>query len=346
MRCSRSDCGGNHQPRVFEPKVQLQHPEFSGEKVIASRFRTRMCRNTLLRPDRPCPYEDRCMFAHSIDQLRTAAQNVADGLTSEEAIRELKRKEQQERLRDKIIQRSSPPRPPLVIWPGATGPAITHSAPTPKVNPIIPSSIEPQLTIHAFDATVNLQDLKLVPDPNGNQPLLQLMPTDCNSLRRPSQSSDGATTDDAYRSLSTESFPFTLLSESNYDQSKSKSPKTEIVEASITQSMHLMPRPTSVTERSQTNSARSLEVQPIPIAPDSICGLRLPATTLFGMPQQQLQQAEVNFSARVERNEGLVQSAAPRSEVAASQLRSKLHHNRTVPQTHTWNPYAWKALEM
>jgi hypothetical protein len=68
-------------------------PTVEGDKVIAERFRTKICRNYLQHPDRPCPYEDRCMFAHGDHELRTAAQNLEDGLVSEEAIREFKRKE-------------------------------------------------------------------------------------------------------------------------------------------------------------------------------------------------------------------------------------------------------------
>jgi hypothetical protein len=67
-------------------------PTVEGDKVIAERFRTKLCRNYLLNPDHPCPYEDRCMFAHGEHELRTAAQNMLDGLMSEEAIREFKRK--------------------------------------------------------------------------------------------------------------------------------------------------------------------------------------------------------------------------------------------------------------
>ncbi len=67
-------------------------PSVEGDKVIANRFRTKLCRNYLQHPDRPCPYEDRCMFAHGGHELRTAAQNIAEGLISEEAIREFKRR--------------------------------------------------------------------------------------------------------------------------------------------------------------------------------------------------------------------------------------------------------------
>jgi hypothetical protein len=68
-------------------------PSVEGDKVIAERFRTKLCRNYLQHPDHPCPYEDRCMFAHGDHELRTATQNMLDGLMSEEAIREFKRKE-------------------------------------------------------------------------------------------------------------------------------------------------------------------------------------------------------------------------------------------------------------
>ncbi len=68
-------------------------PSVEGDKVIAERFRTKLCRNYLLDPDAPCPYEDRCMFAHGGHELRTAAQNMLDGLTSENTIRLFKQKQ-------------------------------------------------------------------------------------------------------------------------------------------------------------------------------------------------------------------------------------------------------------
>jgi hypothetical protein len=68
-------------------------PTVEGDKVIAERFRTKLCRNYLQHPDRPCPYEDRCMFAHGDHELRTATQNIADGLMNEDEIRLFKQKE-------------------------------------------------------------------------------------------------------------------------------------------------------------------------------------------------------------------------------------------------------------
>jgi hypothetical protein len=82
-------------------------PTVEGDKVIAERFRTKLCRNYLQHPDCPCPYEDRCMFAHGDHELRTAAQNLEDGLVSEDAIRLFKQK----RLvtSDEFSQNRTPP---------------------------------------------------------------------------------------------------------------------------------------------------------------------------------------------------------------------------------------------
>jgi hypothetical protein len=52
---------------------------------IAARFRTRLCEK--FEATRRCPYAYRCMFAHGRGQLRTATVNVADGLTSEAAVK-------------------------------------------------------------------------------------------------------------------------------------------------------------------------------------------------------------------------------------------------------------------
>jgi hypothetical protein len=57
--------------------------------LLAERFKTSVCHHH----ERvgSCPYEHRCMFAHGIHELRTKEMNVADGLVTEEAIREFKR---------------------------------------------------------------------------------------------------------------------------------------------------------------------------------------------------------------------------------------------------------------
>jgi hypothetical protein len=84
-------------------------PDVEGDKVVAERFRTKLCRSWLQRHGTKsppvnadtldgqgcCPYQSRCMFAHGEAELRTAKQNLEDGLTSESAIKEFKRKEEQ-----------------------------------------------------------------------------------------------------------------------------------------------------------------------------------------------------------------------------------------------------------
>jgi hypothetical protein len=57
--------------------------------ILAERFKTKMCQN--YEKHGSCPYEARCMFAHGDADLRTAEQNVTDGLTTEEAIRYFQR---------------------------------------------------------------------------------------------------------------------------------------------------------------------------------------------------------------------------------------------------------------
>jgi len=70
-------------------KAKKQTPLPDGDKVLAERFRTKLCRN--FTETGSCPYESRCMFAHGDHQLRTTELNLQDGLTNEEAIRQFKR---------------------------------------------------------------------------------------------------------------------------------------------------------------------------------------------------------------------------------------------------------------
>jgi len=58
--------------------------------VLAERFKTKLCRNWVTSGH--CPYEQRCMFAHGEDELRSREWNIRDGLTSETAIKEFQRK--------------------------------------------------------------------------------------------------------------------------------------------------------------------------------------------------------------------------------------------------------------
>ena len=115
------------------PSVSLAE---AGRSVLADRFRTQMCRNYLERrhtvgssaandighmcPRLPqtaasalaaeqalCPYESRCLFAHGEHQLRTAQQNIADGLTTEEAIVAFKQREREAMWRALMAERAA-----------------------------------------------------------------------------------------------------------------------------------------------------------------------------------------------------------------------------------------------
>jgi hypothetical protein len=303
---------------VPEPSYPPPHPrqelrlELLGDKVIASRFRTRMCRNTLLRPDQPCPYEDRCMFAHSISHLRTAAQNIADGLTSEDAIRELKRKEQQERLKDKIIQWSAPPRPPLVILPGAP-------------NPTAPDPIDPQATHRMGPGAA--PPLGSATEPSSSLVAQQrprpMPPMPCDPSRRGSRSSQ-ATTDDTHpSSLGSDPLSLAQLGECN---STSQCDLTGL--GSDT-------KPTN--EWSSFNTRRAFY---------RYGGGNDTAPQAHPLVKPQ----EEKFSPHAERNEAPTQSMPPMSAPAAPHPRPELHPNRAGPRTslsvYTWDPYAWQALEM
>jgi hypothetical protein len=57
--------------------------------ILAERFKNKMCRTFI--ETGSCPYEERCMFAHGDADLRTKEMNLADKLTTEEAIRNFQR---------------------------------------------------------------------------------------------------------------------------------------------------------------------------------------------------------------------------------------------------------------
>jgi hypothetical protein len=74
------------------PPMMPANTESAGSQhrpILAERFRTKLCRNHVERGT--CPYVHRCMFAHGEFEMRTTAQNVADRLFSEDAIRAFKR---------------------------------------------------------------------------------------------------------------------------------------------------------------------------------------------------------------------------------------------------------------
>jgi hypothetical protein len=65
-------------------------PPLDAERtILAERFKTKMCRN--YERTGACPYVHRCMFAHGDHELRTVEMNLADGLTTEDAIAQFKR---------------------------------------------------------------------------------------------------------------------------------------------------------------------------------------------------------------------------------------------------------------
>lgn len=75
----------NMHARSSLEKDSLVAPDDEKKHILASRYKTKRCKNYLATG--ACPYEIRCMFAHGEEELRTAEQNMADGLTSEEAIK-------------------------------------------------------------------------------------------------------------------------------------------------------------------------------------------------------------------------------------------------------------------
>eukprot|EP00796_Vickermania_ingenoplastis_P005542 gene5543-3998_t len=65
--------------------------------VQADRYKTRLCDKFMATGF--CPYEVRCMFAHGESELRTAEDNIRDGLVTEEAIRAFRAKMRRRRRR-------------------------------------------------------------------------------------------------------------------------------------------------------------------------------------------------------------------------------------------------------
>ncbi|CAD2214581.1 Zinc finger protein CTH1 [Angomonas deanei] len=75
---------------IVDPQSNNNVSSEAEEKhILADRYKTKMCKNYL--ETGSCPYEVRCMFAHGEEELRTAEQNLADGLDTEEAIKAFQR---------------------------------------------------------------------------------------------------------------------------------------------------------------------------------------------------------------------------------------------------------------
>lgn len=64
-------------------------PAVNAVPVLAERYKTKYCKNFV--QYQHCPYEERCMFAHGEEELRTVEDNVRDGLVTEEAIKTFQR---------------------------------------------------------------------------------------------------------------------------------------------------------------------------------------------------------------------------------------------------------------
>jgi hypothetical protein len=79
-------------------------PLGAAKQIIAERFKSKMCRNYM--KTGVCPYEHRCMFAHGQHEVRTKAENIADGVTTEEAVKAFQRKVRSAALVEKM---PSPP---------------------------------------------------------------------------------------------------------------------------------------------------------------------------------------------------------------------------------------------
>lgn len=57
--------------------------------ILSERFKTKQCAKFAV--DGHCPYVHRCMFAHGEHDLRTAEENIRDGLVTDEAIKAYQR---------------------------------------------------------------------------------------------------------------------------------------------------------------------------------------------------------------------------------------------------------------
>lgn len=64
-------------------------PAAKKPNTIADHYKTRLCKNFAAKGS--CTYECFCRFAHGPSDLRTYAQNVRTGLTTEEAVRDYQR---------------------------------------------------------------------------------------------------------------------------------------------------------------------------------------------------------------------------------------------------------------
>lgn len=124
-----------------------------GERVLASRFRTKLCANYVDNGGW-CPYESRCMFAHGEQELRTAEMNLRDGLVTEEAIKAFKRFLHLRRMGIEVLPPSH-----AVHWADAAVPLSS----TPQPDPVRLQSVA-GAKLHA----VTLQEASSSPVPSSD----------------------------------------------------------------------------------------------------------------------------------------------------------------------------------
>lgn len=75
-----------------------KEPESSNTNSVApTLFRTKMCRNYILSRYQSCPYEDRCMFAHGLEFMRTKERNIREGLVTDAAVQHFQAMEKRQR---------------------------------------------------------------------------------------------------------------------------------------------------------------------------------------------------------------------------------------------------------
>lgn len=82
----------NRSPLEFRGVTRTKHYDDNrgSAAIMPSRYKTRMCQNFEVKGS--CPYEVRCMFAHGDAELRTKEMNLDEGITTEDAIQEHRRK--------------------------------------------------------------------------------------------------------------------------------------------------------------------------------------------------------------------------------------------------------------
>jgi hypothetical protein len=84
----------------------------ASDSVAPTLFRTKMCRNYILSQYQSCPYEDRSMFAHGLEFMRTKERNIREGLVTEAAVQQFRALEKR--------QRQAKPPPSVPAPPPAT----------------------------------------------------------------------------------------------------------------------------------------------------------------------------------------------------------------------------------